>query len=102
AAAVGMHRRHVARASCARVLTVKKTVIRFRHNNTWQQRVSANPTTLRDTTQSSARMPGMVDSVVVSPGKLEAVGCMEPAAHSAAGFSCRGQDPERRAQRVVG
>ncbi|WP_132986458.1 hypothetical protein [Luteimonas terricola] len=53
-----------------RVLTPKKTVIRFRHNNTWQQkRVSANQATARDTTQSSAGMPGMVGSGVVSPAK---------------------------------
>jgi hypothetical protein len=53
-----------------RVLTAKKTVIRFRHNNTWpQQRVSATRTKTRDTTQSSARMVVMVDSGVVFPAK---------------------------------
>lgn len=56
---------------CAqRVLTPKKTVIRFRHNKTWpQQRVSATRSTTRVTTQSSARLVDTVDSGVVSPAK---------------------------------
>jgi hypothetical protein len=62
-----------ARARRARpvgVLTAKKTVIRFRHNNIWpQQRVSANPATTCNTTQSSARKVVMVDLEVVSLAK---------------------------------
>ncbi len=78
----GGRRGHIGRAMCAReavplhhaaafrVLTAKKTVIRFRHNNRWsQQRVSANPATTCNTTQSSARKVVMVDSGVVSLAK---------------------------------
>ncbi len=53
-----------------RVLTPKKTVIRFRHNKTWpQKRVSATRTTTRNTTQSSARMVDTVDSGVALSSK---------------------------------
>ena len=86
-----------------RVLTPKKTVIRFRHNNTWpQKRVSATRTTTRDTTQSSRRMVGKVDSGVVSPAKTRRHASMQPAARCAAGFfvsSSTGSGTTRPARR---
>lgn len=86
-----------------RVLTVKKTVIRFRHNNTWpQKRVSATQSPARDTTRSSTRMVVMVDAGVVSPAKLEGHPGMQPAARSAAGFfvsSSTGSGTTRPARR---
>lgn len=70
-----------------RVLTPKKTVIRFRHNNRWpHKRVSATQATTRDTTQSSARMVVMVDSGVVSLAKVHEPANMQPVAPRAAGF----------------
>jgi hypothetical protein len=120
-----------ARAACRRcaavsgVLTAKKTVIRFRLNNSWpQQRVSANPATTSSTTQSSARKVVMVDAGVVSLAIFKSATTSDPRRRAQRVFSCHANrfqrdgmlssmsrtgpgmagrcDPSRRARRVGG